>query len=216
MGKRIVGVLFFTAFSAAVTIAAGGGVSFLRHPVAVGYLVLWSAWWVAIALGRSHGSSSSYDRGQAWVIVPGAIALIGFIAGQPWEYARFSGPLPRDSWLSWLGVGLFAAGLALQVATFRTLGRFYTSHLGIQSGHHLVATGPYRWVRHPGYLSNLVSLFGGALALSSLLGLGLSLLMVPLILRRITTEETMLRDQFGTEYEAYAGQTRWRLIPCVY
>ncbi len=216
MGKRMLGVLFFTALSAAITVAAGGGASFLRRPVGVGYLALWSAWWVAIALGRSHGAPSRYDRSQVWVIVPGSIALVGFIAGQPWEYAHLSGPLPRDSWLSWVGLGLFTVGLALQVATFRTLGRFYTSHLGIQAGHHVVTTGPYRWVRHPGYLSNLVSLLGGALAMSSLLGLVLSLLMAPLVIKRIGAEEAMLREQFGVEYAAYAERTRWRLIPYLY
>lgn len=40
----------------------------------------------------------------------------------------------------------------------------------------------------------------------------LTALLVPPLLARIRAEEKLLRDQFGTEYEAYCCRT-WRLIP---
>ncbi len=54
------------------------------------------------------------------------------------------------------------------------------------------------------------------LALSSLVGLGLTLFVVPLIVQRTFREEEMLADPFGQEYEHYRQQVRWRLIPHIF
>ena len=180
------------------------------------YLALWTGWWLLIAARRQRGVASTYDRSQRLILSLGIVALVALVLGPPWEYAHFSGPIPRDGPLAWLGLAVFAGGIALQVAAFRALGSLYTSRLGMQPGHRLVTGGPYRWVRHPGYLSNIVCLAGMGLALSSLIGLGLALLVVPLIVQRIGSEEEMLAAEFGAEYERYRRQTRWRLLPLLY
>jgi protein-S-isoprenylcysteine O-methyltransferase Ste14 len=64
--------------------------------------------------------------------------------------------------------------------------------LGIQPGHHLVTNGPYRLVRHPGYLSTLLAFLGMSLAMSSVAALVLTALAVPLMIMRISGEEKML------------------------
>jgi protein-S-isoprenylcysteine O-methyltransferase Ste14 len=193
-------------------IAAGGGWPFLGRPVAIAYLALWLVWWLAIALGRQRGVESKYDRSQAGIIALGILALVALIVVVPWEYGRFSGPLPRDSWLAWMGLAVFALGIGLQVAAFRSLRGMYTSRLGIQPEHRLVSSGPYHWIRHPGYLSNLLCLLGIGLAMSSLLGLGVSLAVIPLILARIRQEESMLLAEFGDAYREYQSRTH-RFIP---
>ena len=54
------------------------------------------------------------------------------------------------------------------------------------------------------------------LALSSLVGLSLTLLVVPLVVRRTERAEEMLAAEFGQEYECYRQQVQWRLIPYVF
>ncbi|MDO8568665.1 MAG: isoprenylcysteine carboxylmethyltransferase family protein, partial [Dehalococcoidales bacterium] len=125
-------------------------------------------------------------------------------------------PIPRDGPLAYAGLTLFAAGISLQAAAMRALGDFYTVRLGRQPGHRLVTSGPYRLIRHPGYLSYLLSMMGIGLALSSLIGLGLVALVFPFLLWRIRREEEMLTAEFDGEYKAYKKQTKWRLIPLVY
>jgi protein-S-isoprenylcysteine O-methyltransferase Ste14 len=170
-------------------------------------------WWLVIAVGRQRGAKSGYNKSQQTVLALGILALIGLIVLPPLEYAHFTGPIPRDGILAWSGLCLFAVGIALQSAAFWALRGFYTSRLGMQPGHRLVTAGPYRWVRHPGYLSNLLYLVGMGLALSSIAGLILTAFVVPLILWRIRCEEEMLVAEFGEAYEVYRQQTRWRLIP---
>lgn len=211
--QRLVGLLVFTLLCCVLIVVAGGGWAFLQRPLGVAYLGLWFVWWLLIAVGRQRGAPSAYDRSQRVILALGIAALVGFILVPPWEYARFSGPLPRDGPLAWFGLALFAAGITLQAAAFWSLRGLYTSRLGMQHGHRLVTSGPYRLVRHPGYLSNLLCLAGIGLSLSSLAGLGLTLFVVPLIVRRIGHEEQMLATEFGQQYQRYRQQTRWRLIP---
>ena len=73
-----------------------GWLAFLRRPVGAVYLILWVVWWLLIAIGRQRGTPSAYDRSQRVILVLGIVALVGFILMPPWEYARFSGPIPRD------------------------------------------------------------------------------------------------------------------------
>lgn len=213
---RTLGLLIWTVLCDGIIVAAGGGLSFLRRPVGLIYLVLWNAWWLAIAWGRPAGVASTYNRSQRRIMILGVVALLGLIAGPPYEYAHLNGPLPRDGWLAWLGLLLFGVGIGLQIAAFFALRGLYTSRLGIQPGHQLVTHGPYRFLRHPGYLSNLLCMAGLGLALSSLIALGLTLAVVPLIVRRIAAEEAMLVAELGAGYETYRRHVRWRLLPGIY
>jgi len=179
--RRRIGLSVFVAACCVLIVAAGGGAGFLRRPIGVLYLALWIAWWALILAGRPRGVPSAYRRRQRPILVLGIVALMGLVVGPPYEYAHFSGPIPRDGLLAWLGLGLFVTGIALQAAAFWALRGLYTSRLGTQPGPRLVTHGPYRLVRHPGYLSNLFCLAGIGFALSSLVGLGLTLFVVLLI-----------------------------------
>jgi Isoprenylcysteine carboxyl methyltransferase (ICMT) family len=87
--------------------------------------------------------------------------------------------------------------------------------VAIQPGHELVTDGIYRVIRHPSYLGMIILMLGWALAFRSGLGVILAALIVPPLLARIRSEETLLRSQFGAEYDAYRRRTS-RLIPGIY
>jgi protein-S-isoprenylcysteine O-methyltransferase Ste14 len=100
-------------------------------------------------------------------------------------------------------------GVALRYWSMLTLGEFFTRTLVVVPGHAIVTTGPYRVVRHPGYLAQPVVLTAGC-ALASL-NLGLVALLAPLLLaayaHRIRAEERMLASRFGREYREYSSRT---------
>lgn len=79
----------------------------------------------------------------------------------------------------------------------------------------MVTGGPYRYIRHPGYLGEVMSMFGAGLSLSSIVGLVLGVVSLGLVLVRIRPEEEMLISNFGNEYESYMKRTK-RLIPFIY
>lgn len=167
-------------------------------------------------MARPRGVRSPYDGKQEVVLVGlGIITVPLLIAGPAWEYTRFTGPLPRDGPLGWAGLVLFATGIGLQAASMRALGTSFTVRLGVEPQQRLVTSGPYRLVRHPAYLSYIVSVTGIGLALSSLIALAVAALMVPFLLWRTRAEERMLLAEFGEEYREYVRRSR-RLVPWVY
>ena len=80
-------------------------------------------------------------------------------------------------------------------------------------GQEMVASGPYRWIRHPIYAAFLLIL-GSLLLISAnwCVG-GLWIGMTGLdVASRIRTEETMMVSRFGERYRAYMRRTG-RLFP---
>ncbi|MEH6556353.1 MAG: isoprenylcysteine carboxylmethyltransferase family protein [Oceanicoccus sp.] len=95
--------------------------------------------------------------------------------------------------------------------------RFFYSVVCIQTdrGHVVCDTGPYRFVRHPGYAGNIFALFGIVLALGSVWAL------IPAVIASIiSVVRTALEDQTLQEelpgYRDYAQRVRYRLVPGIY
>jgi protein-S-isoprenylcysteine O-methyltransferase Ste14 len=109
-----------------------------------------------------------------------------------------------------------AAGLTLRIWAARVLGAFYTRTLRTNARQRLVTDGPYRLVRHPGYLGNLLLWLGAAIATANGFAAAAIALTIGRAYRaRIVAEEAMLAEAFAEDYPAYAVHT-WRLLPFVF
>jgi protein-S-isoprenylcysteine O-methyltransferase Ste14 len=112
-------------------------------------------------------------------------------------------------------VFLFIGGGMLRLWPVFVLGRRFSGLVAIQPGHTLVTTGIYAVIRHPSYLGLLINALGWALAFRSVAGVLLTALTIVPIVARIGAEETLLRSQFGADYDAYRSRTS-RLVPGIY
>ena len=122
----------------------------------------------------------------------------------------------RSERLAWSGIAAMLAGLVLRIWAVRVLGSFYTRTLRTGTEQHLIAEGPYRLVRHPGYLGDLLMWFGAGIATSNwIAATTISLPMMGSYWYRMQVEEAMLADAFPQDYQSYAIHT-WRLIPFIY
>jgi protein-S-isoprenylcysteine O-methyltransferase Ste14 len=114
--------------------------------------------------------------------------------------------------------GLVAMIFGLAVVIWAVaVNRFFSSVIRIQTdrGHHLITSGPYRFVRHPAYAACPFLFIGGGLALGSWLAGLIGLVLFLFILRRASHEDFTLREQLEG-YAAYAEQVRYRLLPGVW
>jgi protein-S-isoprenylcysteine O-methyltransferase Ste14 len=75
----------------------------------------------------------------------------------------------------------------------------------------VVMRGPYRMVRHPMYLGEILSLLGLCFSAGNLWNWLALILFIRLLLLRISAEERTL-----TDYARYKTVVRWRLIPFVW
>ena len=95
--------------------------------------------------------------------------------------------------------------------------RFFETTVRIQTdrGHKVITSGPYRFVRHPGYLSMIL----GALSASLIIGSGYSLIpgglgIIAVVVRTYLEDQTLHEELDG--YREYASRVRWRLVPGIW
>jgi len=119
-------------------------------------------------------------------------------------------------WLSVIGFLLIAFGYAF-AAWAVAENRFFSSVVRIQTerGHVVCDTGPYRFVRHPGYAGNVLALFGIVLALNSVWTLIPAAVATIISVIRTTLEDRTLLEELAG-YEDYAQRVRYRLMPGIY
>jgi len=114
-----------------------------------------------------------------------------------------------------LGVALFIAGLSLYFVSRLTLGRFFSEAIRIKPEHKLITNGPYRFIRHPIYLGEILYFLSIPMIFGSIYGFFVMLALIPMLLHRIGVEEKVLISKFGQEYIEYTQKTK-KLIPCIY
>ena len=162
----------------------------------------------AIAKGHADHPVRVQDRSSFLIIQMVGIAT--FVAAIAIRYLNWT---ITPGYVQYIGLLLIPIGLAIREWAVIKLGRFFSRIVQIEQGHQLITDGPYRWIRHPAYTGMVIIYIGMALALGTWLGGLLTLvLVVGAIMYRIRTEEQVLIETFGKEYQDYIKHT-WRLFP---
>jgi protein-S-isoprenylcysteine O-methyltransferase len=114
-----------------------------------------------------------------------------------------------------LGLATLVAGLVLRVWSMQTLSEAYSRTLRVTNEQSVIEVGPYRHIRHPGYLGSLLMWSGFALTSGSALVVGaVATLLFPAYSHRMDAEERLLdRDLPG--YAAYRTRTK-KLVPALW
>jgi len=182
-----------------------------------GYIVILFFFVVQRLLRRGEGARSfrggPYDRGNMILVgsatgiglwLPLIMVLLG-VAAYPIN-------LPEGA----VALAVMVLGVGIRVWAAMTLGKYYTTTLMMSEGQKVVTAGPYAFVRHPGYLGEIMIWTGFAVVSSNLvLFFLLPAMFVAVYLYRISVEERMLVKGLGDDYVRYRRRTR-RLIPSAY
>ena len=165
--------------------------------------------------GRARGFARGPDDRSTTLVTAGANVLG---VALPWLWRALApapAPLPAGA-RSALALTL-AAGIALRVAAMRALGERFTRTLVVAPDQALATDGPYRHVRHPGYLAALVVFPSYAALGASALAAGVAALALfaAAYAVRIPAEERMLERAFGERWRDYRARTK-RLLPWVF
>lgn len=112
-----------------------------------------------------------------------------------------------------LGLFLFAVSTFL-LNWAMVVNPFFEPTVRIQKdrGHKAVTSGPYRFVRHPGYLAGVLYILSIPLTIGSVLAfIPAGVYVVLFIIRTALEDGVLLRELDG--YSHYAQKVRYRLIP---
>ena len=95
--------------------------------------------------------------------------------------------------------------------------KFFSTCVRIQMDrdHTVASGGPYRYVRHPGYVGYIIFSLAVPLALGSLWALIPAGLVMCLMVVRTALEDRTLQDELEG-YKDYAAQVRYRLLPGIW
>ena len=144
--------------------------------------------------------------GALWI---GAIAYMINPSWMAWS----SVPLPV--WLRWTGALFSGLSVALLIWTLPALGRNLTDTVVTRREHTLVTRGPYRWIRHPFYVSMALVTLGSALVSANWFIFLTGVAVFALLAIRSRVEEEQLAARFGDAYADYRRRTgrflpKWR------
>lgn len=170
---------------------------------------------------RSMRTGAADRKSSLAISLGAAVPILGFVlamkANSSWgmiapHWFR-SAVLPGEPAVGWAGVVVAAGGVALRLWAVLTLRERYTRTLLVQDEHPIERGGPYRWVRHPGYLGSLLVLNGIALACGNWITLFVSLVAtLTAYAYRIKVEDEMLVATLGDSYAQYRREVR-ALVP---
>ncbi len=91
----------------------------------------------------------------------------------------------------------------IQIWAFKVLGDNYSQEVAIRKSHSLVTSGPFKMIRHPQYLSQILLDLGGALATLSFILAPLAIIQIPFLFMRASLEDKLLEKHFGEDFRAY-------------
>ncbi|HEV8293555.1 MAG TPA: isoprenylcysteine carboxylmethyltransferase family protein [Tepidisphaeraceae bacterium] len=162
-----------------------------------------------LTLGRRGGS----DRSLRAMIMP--FVLLHLVVAAL-DVGRFGWSGNVGLAVHVVGLVGYCAGLGLAVWAM-AVNRFFAPVVRLQSerGHHVIDKGPYRFVRHPGYLGFLLALVAEAFMLGSYWSLLPVMGAVAVVLRRTWMEDRFLHESLAG-YVKYAKGVKYRLAPAVW
>jgi len=121
---------------------------------------------------------------------------------------------PDYNLIRYIGLGVYIVFSWLQILTLKTLGENYSQDIQIKKNHELVTKGPYRVIRHPQYLFQILLDLGGAAATLSYIVAPLAILQIPFIVLRASVEDKLLAKHFSEKFVKYKSKTGF-IIPFI-
>jgi protein-S-isoprenylcysteine O-methyltransferase Ste14 len=129
----------------------------------------------------------------------------------------------RFGWTASLPIFVYISGYIMYIFSIsiflwaQQINRFFSSVVRIQHdrGHEVIQTGPYKYVRHPGYIGGILMVISTALVLGSLWALiPAGIVSILLVIRTYLEDTTLQKELVG--YAPYATKVRYRLLPGVW
>jgi len=212
-------MVFFDSVIALLLFASAGSLEWLYGwlYIAVFMLIqLGGAFFMPLEVLAERGSkkenTEKWDRIVTRLIIPNFLGVY-LVAGLDtrWHWSA-------DLATGWQLVAalIFILGCVLEMWAMHA-NRFFSTEVRIQfdRGHVVCSSGPYRYVRHPGYVGIILYYGISPIFLGSLWALIPASMVVILLVIRTWLEDRTLQEKLPG-YAAYAARVRYPLLPGVW
>ena len=161
-----------------------------------------------------HKDTKSWDNVLARLVGLGG-ALIPLVAGLDMKYGWSKTGYSTSAEV----IALVFIVIGYVIGTWALLeNRFFSGTVRIQKerGHHVISTGPYAWVRHPGYAGAILTYFATPFLLDSPWTFMPVFFIAIVLVIRTLLEDCTLQEELPGYKEYAAKKTRYRLLPGVW
>jgi protein-S-isoprenylcysteine O-methyltransferase Ste14 len=116
--------------------------------------------------------------------------------------------------IRYIGLVIYLVFSWIQVWSFKSLGDNYSQDIMIKKKHELVTKGPFKLIRHPQYICQiLLDLGATAATLGYIIGL-LALIEIPIYIMRASVEDKLLSKYFAEKFSDYKKKSGF-MIPFI-
>jgi protein-S-isoprenylcysteine O-methyltransferase Ste14 len=163
---------------------------------------------------RSKGKvTSTRDKGSLWLLY--GLITLGYALSFSIGATKMGRVYPWNTFFA-LGMLLMVIGLTVRIHSILTLKQFFTYSVAKVENQKIIETGLYKFIRHPGYLGQVIIFFGISTSISNLLSIFVMMVLVTLgYVYRIRVEERFMLEELGEGYVNYQARTK-RIIPKIY
>jgi protein-S-isoprenylcysteine O-methyltransferase Ste14 len=162
---------------------------------------------------RANSLSKFTQRWDRNIIVLYQITSLGLFVAAGLDVGRYNWTGGLPSWLKWMAFIIVLVVYALRY--WAVLSNPFSSgvvRIQEERGHYVVEEGPYRYIRHPMYLGDVLYGISFPLFLESFWALIPGLIVIILFIIRTELEDRFLQENLPG-YREYSNRVRARLIP---
>jgi protein-S-isoprenylcysteine O-methyltransferase Ste14 len=185
--------------------------------------LLWTAGTIIFILPVNPQMLAERARPQAggkkWDVVMvgtmGAFLMVTYVVACLDVRLGWAQPFPL--WAQITGVVAAIVGYDVLMVWSMTVNAFFTAIVRIQTDrqHTVVSTGPYRFVRHPGYVAAILFYLATPFLFGSRWAVIPAILTAAVIVLRTALEDKTLQQELPG-YKEYTGRVRYRLLPGIW
>jgi protein-S-isoprenylcysteine O-methyltransferase Ste14 len=116
--------------------------------------------------------------------------------------------------IRYIGLAVYLIFSWVQVWSFKTLGDNYSQEIMIKKNHELITKGPFKIIRHPQYLCQILLNLGATAATFSYIVGFFTLMEIPIYIMRASLEDKMLAKYFSEKFSDYKKKSGF-MIPFI-
>lgn len=122
--------------------------------------------------------------------------------------------LEEYSSIRYIGLVVYLVFSWVQVWSFKTLGDNYSQDIMVKKNHELITKGPFKLIRHPQYLCQILLDLGATAATLSYIVGGFALIEIPIYIMRASMEDKLLAKHFAEKFSEYKKKSGF-MIPFI-
>ena len=181
--------------------------------ISIAYLYGFFEYYLSYRQRQKSKIVSKGDKGSLWVLI--ISITIGYLLSFYVATTKI-GRIYHWNILFVSGILIIIVGLMIRIISIRTLKQYFTYSVTKAENQEIIKKGFYKYIRHPGYLGQLIIFTGISISLSNWLSVILMLVSIFIgYMNRIRVEESFMIDLMGEKYFNYQKRTK-KLIPKIY